>query len=101
MDAWGCVKTFTRGGSDISGSIIARGVNAELYENWTDVSGFLACDPRIVNNPQKIGVISFKELRELSYMGANVLHAVPSIPSGKGISLSASKIPSARWMKVL
>ena len=84
MDAWGCVKTFTRGGSDISGSIIARGVNAELYENWTDVSGFLACDPRIVNNPQKIGVISFKELRELSYMGANVLHADAIYPVRKG-----------------
>lgn len=84
MDAWGCVKTFTRGGSDISGSIVARGLNAELYENWTDVSGFLACDPRIVNDPRKIEIISFKELRELSYMGANVLHADAIYPVRKG-----------------
>lgn len=84
LDAWGSVKTFTRGGSDISGSIVARGVNAELYENWTDVSGFLACDPRIVNSPEKIEIISFKELRELSYMGANVLHADAIYPVRKG-----------------
>lgn len=83
-DAQGRVKTFSRGGSDISGSVVARAVNAELYENWTDVSGFLACDPRIVNNPEKIEVISFKELRELSYMGANVLHADSIFPVRKG-----------------
>ena len=83
-DAHGDIKTFSRGGSDISGSIVARAVNAELYENWTDVSGFLACDPRIVNNPEKIEVISFKELRELSYMGANVLHADSIFPVRKG-----------------
>ncbi len=80
----GKIKTFSRGGSDISGSIVARAVNAELYENWTDVSGFLACDPRIVNSPEKIEVISFKELRELSYMGANVLHADSIFPVRKG-----------------
>ena len=80
----GEIKTFSRGGSDISGSIVARAVNAELYENWTDVSGFLACDPRIVKNPEKIEVISFKELRELSYMGANVLHAEAIFPVRKG-----------------
>lgn len=84
LDAWGCVKTFTRGGSDISGSIIARGVNADLYENWTDVSGFLACDPRIVSNPQRIEIISFKELRELSYMGAGVMHAESIFPVRRG-----------------
>lgn len=83
-DAQGNIKTFSRGGSDISGSIVARAMNAEVYENWTDVSGFLACDPRIVNNPQKIEVISFKELRELSYMGANVLHADSIFPVRKG-----------------
>ena len=83
-DANGNIKTFSRGGSDISGSIIARAVNAELYENWTDVSGFLACDPRIVDKPEKIEVISFKELRELSYMGANVLHADAIFPVRKG-----------------
>lgn len=80
----GRIKTFSRGGSDISGSIVARAVNADLYENWTDVSGFLACDPRIVKSPEKIEVISFKELRELSYMGANVLHAEAIFPVRKG-----------------
>ena len=83
-DVNGEVKTFSRGGSDISGAIVARGVNADLYENWTDVSGFLACDPRIVEKPQKIENISFKELRELSYMGANVLHADSIFPVRKG-----------------
>ncbi len=83
-DCNGKIKTFSRGGSDISGSIVARAVDAELYENWTDVSGFLACDPRIVNSPEKIEVISFKELRELSYMGANVLHADSIFPVRKG-----------------
>ena len=83
-DASGRVKTFSRGGSDISGSVVARAVNADLYENWTDVSGFLACDPRIVSNPEKIETISFKELRELSYMGANVLHADSIFPVRKG-----------------
>ena len=83
-DSEGKIKTFSRGGSDISGSIVARAVNAELYENWTDVSGFLACDPRIINSPEKIEVISFKELRELSYMGANVLHADSIFPVRKG-----------------
>lgn len=76
----GRVKTFSRGGSDISGSIVARAVNATVYENWTDVSGFLACDPRIVASPVKIKTISYKELRELSYMGANVLHSDSIFP---------------------
>ncbi len=70
----GTVKTFSRGGSDITGSIVARAVNACLYENWTDVTGFLTADPRIINNPRKIDVITYRELRELSYMGATVLH---------------------------
>lgn len=68
------VKTFSRGGSDITGSLVARGANADLYENWTDVNGFLIADPRIVNNPQPIKTITYRELRELSYMGATVLH---------------------------
>lgn len=76
----GRVKTFSRGGSDISGSIVARAVLADVYENWTDVSGFLACDPRIVENPQGIKVLSYRELRELSYMGANVLHSDSIFP---------------------
>ena len=70
----GTIKTFSRGGSDITGSIIARGVQADLYENWTDVSGFLMADPRIIENPKVIDVITYRELRELSYMGATVLH---------------------------
>ena len=79
-DAEGRVKTFSRGGSDISGAIVARAVGAELYENWTDVSGFLACDPRIVEDPVPIRALSYKELRELSYMGANVLHSEAIFP---------------------
>jgi aspartate kinase len=70
----GKIKTFSRGGSDITGSIVARAVGADVYENWTDVSGFLMADPRIVDNPKGIETISYKELRELSYMGAKVLH---------------------------
>jgi aspartate kinase len=70
----GSIKTFSRGGSDITGSIVARAINADIYENWTDVSGFLVADPRIVRDPKPISEISYKELRELSYMGASVLH---------------------------
>lgn len=70
----GTVKTFSRGGSDITGSIVARAVSASLYENWTDVSGVLMADPRIIDNPRVIDVITYKELREMSYMGATVLH---------------------------
>ncbi|MBO5841946.1 MAG: aspartate kinase, partial [Clostridia bacterium] len=70
----GTVKTFSRGGSDITGSIVARAAGATLYENWTDVSGFLMADPRIVKDPATIETITYRELRELSYMGATVLH---------------------------
>lgn len=70
----GSVKTFSRGGSDITGSIVARTVHADLYENWTDVSGFLITDPRIIDDPQVIDTITYRELRELAYMGATVLH---------------------------
>ena len=70
----GKVKTFSRGGSDITGSIVARAVHADVYENWTDVSGFLIADPRIIDHPEGIETITYKELRELSYMGATVLH---------------------------
>ena len=68
------IKTFSRGGSDITGSIVARAAEADLYENWTDVNGFLMADPRVVNNPCTIQKITYHELRELSYMGATVLH---------------------------
>ncbi len=70
----GTIKTFSRGGSDITGSIVARAADADLYENWTDVSGFLMGDPRVLKNPPTIEAISYRELRELSYMGATVLH---------------------------
>lgn len=80
----GQIKTFSRGGSDITGSIIARGVNADLYENWTDVTGFLVCDPRIVPEAKTIKQVTYKELRELSYMGAEVLHPEAIFPVMKG-----------------
>jgi aspartate kinase len=70
----GKIKTFSRGGSDITGAIVARGVGADVYENWTDVSGLLMADPRIVKNPRQIATITYRELRELAYMGATVLH---------------------------
>lgn len=79
----GEVKTFSRGGSDVTGSIVARALKADVYENWTDVSGFLAADPRIVDNPKPITVITYKELRELSYMGASVLHESAIFPVRK------------------
>lgn len=80
LGADGKVKTFSRGGGDISGAIVARAVMAVLYENWTDVSGFYACDPRIVNSPKWISELTYQELRELSYMGANVLHSESIFP---------------------
>ena len=70
----GSIKTFSRGGSDVTGSIVAKAIHADLYENWTDVSGFLVADPRIVENPRVIETITYRELRELAYMGASVLH---------------------------
>lgn len=76
----GSIKTFSRGGSDITGAIVARGVNASIYENWTDVSGFLMADPRVVENPKSIERITYRELRELSYMGASVLHEESIFP---------------------
>ena len=79
----GTVVTFSRGGSDISGSLVALAVHADLYGNWTDVSGFLIADPRIVKNPKSIETITYKELRELSYMGASVLHEDAIFPVRK------------------
>jgi len=70
----GVVKTFSRGGSDITGSIVARAIKADVYENWTDVSGILVADPRIIDNPEPIDIVTYRELRELSYMGFSVLH---------------------------
>jgi len=82
-DIDGNVKTFSRGGSDITGSIVSKAVHASVYENWTDVSGCLVADPRIVENAQPIRVITYRELRELSYMGASVLHEDAIFPVRK------------------
>ncbi|MCI8578065.1 MAG: aspartate kinase [Lachnospiraceae bacterium] len=79
----GTIKTFSRGGSDVTGSIVARAIHADLYENWTDVSGFLVADPRVVENPEIIETITYKELRELAYMGASVLHEDAIFPVRK------------------
>ena len=83
----GTIKTFSRGGSDITGSIVARAASASIYENWTDVSGFLMADPKCIENPKVINSITYKELRELSYMGATVLHEDAIFP------VRYSKIP--------
>jgi aspartate kinase len=79
----GDIKTFSRGGSDISGAVVARAASASLYENWTDVSGFLMADPRIVKDPRTIDRLTYRELRELSYMGATVLHEDSIFPVRK------------------
>lgn len=79
----GTVKTFSRGGSDVTGSIVAKAIKADLYENWTDVSGFLIADPRIIEDPKVIDTITYRELRELSYMGATVLHEDAIFPVRK------------------
>lgn len=79
----GRVKTFSRGGSDVTGSIVAKACKADIYENWTDVSGFLLTDPRIVKNPEVIETITYQELRELAYMGASVLHEDAIFPVRK------------------
>ncbi len=76
----GEIHLFSRGGSDVSGSILAKALHASLYENWTDVSGIMAADPRIIPNPKSILEITYSELRELSYMGANVLHEETVFP---------------------
>lgn len=95
----GKIKTFSRGGSDITGSIVAGAVHADLYENWTDVSGFLVADPRIVENPKEIDVITYRELRELSYMGATVLHEDAIFPvrrEGIPINIRNTNAPEDR-----
>ena len=92
------IKTFSRGGSDITGSIVARAVQADIYENWTDVSGFLMADPRIVDNPKVIKHITYNELRELSYMGATVLHMDAIFPvrfAGIPINIRNTNDPEA------
>lgn len=94
----GVIRTFSRGGSDITGSLVARAIHADLYENWTDVSGFLVADPRIIKDPQVIETITYRELRELSYMGAGVLHEDAIFPvrkEGIPINIRNTNDPSA------
>ena len=103
VDADGKIKTFSRGGSDITGSIVAKAVHASCYENWTDVSGFLVADPRIVENPKPIKTITYRELRELSYMGASVLHEEAVFPvrrAGIPINIRNTNAPEdeGTWM---
>ena len=90
------IVTFSRGGSDVTGALIAASINADLYENWTDVSGFLMADPRIVKNPMQIKKITYRELRELSYMGASVLHEESVFPvrnAGIPINIKNTNMP--------
>ncbi|GMU92440.1 MAG: hypothetical protein AMXMBFR4_14980 [Candidatus Hydrogenedentota bacterium] len=92
----GRIRTFSRGGSDVTGAIVARATNSRLYENWTDVSGFLMADPRIVPHARRIAQVTYRELRELSYMGANVLHDEAIFPvrePGIPISIRNTKAP--------
>ena len=94
----GTIKTFSRGGSDVTGSIVARAAEADLYENWTDVSGCLMADPRVVENPRPIKTITYRELRELSYMGATVLHEDAIFPvrkAGIPINIRNTNDPAA------
>lgn len=96
----GTVKTFSRGGSDITGSIVARAVKADVYENWTDVSGFLIADPRIIENPERIDTITYRELRELSYMVQACFMRMPFSRYAVKAFRSISGIPTVRRMKV-
>lgn len=98
------IKTFSRGGSDITGSIVARAVEADIYENWTDVSGFMMADPRIVKDPCAISTITYRELRELSYMGATVLHEDAIFPvqkAGIPINIRNTNSPEDRGTMIV
>lgn len=100
----GEIVTFSRGGSDITGSIVASTLDSKLYENWTDVSGFLMADPRIVDSPRPIEIITYKELRELSYMGAPVLHEESLFPvKNKGIviNIKNTNFPDHKGTKIV
>ena len=99
----GMIKTFSRGGSDITGSIVAKAVKADVYENWTDVSGVLVTDPHIIENPEPIDVITYRELRELAYMGFPVLHEDAIFPvrqQGIPINIRNTNVPedSGTWL---
>ena len=103
-DESGLVHTFSRGGSDVSGAVIARSVGATMYENWTDVNGFMTADPRIVSNPKPIEKLSYRELRELAYMGANVLHPESIFPVRVGnipINIRNTFCPEAKGTMIV
>jgi len=100
----GTIKTFSRGGSDITGSIVARAADADIYENWTDVSGFMMADPRIIKDPCIIDTITYRELRELSYMGASVLHDEAIFPvryAGIPINIKNTNRPEDRGTMIV
>ncbi len=99
----GSIKTFSRGGSDMTGAIVARGVEATIYENWTDVSGLLMADPRIVDSPRTIESLTYRELRELTYMGATVLHDEAIFPvraAGIPVHIRNTNAPDATGTRI-
>jgi aspartate kinase len=103
-DSSGRIKCFSRGGSDITGAIVARAVNAEVYENWTDVSGLLMADPRLIDNPKPIAEVTYREQRELSYMGATVLHDQAVFPvreAGIPIQIRNTNDPGAPGTRIV
>ena len=100
----GTIRTFSRGGSDFTGSVVAKAIGAELYENWTDVPGFAVADPRIVDDPEFIDIITYRELRELSYMGATVLHQDAIFPVRNAkipINIKNTNDPSAKGTMIV
>ena len=103
-DAAGRIKTFPRGGSDITGAVVARAVGASLYENWTDVSGLLMADPRVIENPRPIEEVTYRELRELAYSGASVLHdetIFPASESGIPIQIRNTNAPDEPGTRIV
>jgi aspartate kinase len=103
-DAKGRIKTFPRGGSDITGAVVARAVGASIYENWTDVSGLLMADPRIVENPNPIAEVTYRELRELAYAGASVLHdqtIFPASEAGIPIQIRNTNAPKDEGTRIV
>ena len=104
LDEYGHIKTFSRGGSDITGSIVARVFGCDLYENWTDIDGICVSDPKIIENSKKVEQVSFRELREMSYMGASVLHAETLLPLYEApipIHLKSSFSPECTGTQIL
>ncbi len=103
-DQEGRIKTFPRGGSDITGAVVARAVGASVYENWTDVSGLLMADPRVVKNPKPIGEVTYRELRELAYAGASVLHdqtIFPASEAGIPIQIKNTNAPNDEGTRIV